>query len=45
VSRACCSNGAKNNAYRILVGKLEGKRPLERFNVDGRIILKWLLEK
>jgi hypothetical protein len=23
-------NGAKRNAYRILVGKAEGKRPLER---------------
>jgi hypothetical protein len=28
------------NAYRILVGKPEGKRPLEDLNVGGRIILK-----
>jgi hypothetical protein len=27
------------NAYRILTGKPEGKRPLERC-VDGRILLK-----
>jgi hypothetical protein len=28
MSRACSTNGAKRNAYRILVGKPEGKRPL-----------------
>jgi hypothetical protein len=27
---ACSTNGEKMNAYRILVGKPEGKRPLER---------------
>jgi hypothetical protein len=26
----CSTNGAKRNAYRILVGKPEGKRPLGR---------------
>jgi hypothetical protein len=26
----CSSNGEKRNGYRILVGKPEGKRPLER---------------
>jgi hypothetical protein len=29
MDRACSTNGEKN-AYRILVGKPEGKRPLER---------------
>jgi hypothetical protein len=29
MGRACSTNGEKN-AYRILVGKPEGKRPLER---------------
>jgi hypothetical protein len=28
--RACSMNGEKRNAYRILVGNLEGKRPLGR---------------
>jgi hypothetical protein len=32
--------GAKWNAHRALVGKLEGKEPLENLDVGGRIILK-----
>jgi hypothetical protein len=30
MGRACRTNGGKRNAYRILAGKLEGKRPLGR---------------
>jgi hypothetical protein len=30
VGRACSTNGAKRNTYRILVGKPEGKSPLRR---------------
>jgi hypothetical protein len=35
MGRAYSTNGAKRNAYRILVGKREGKRPL------GRPIRRW----
>ena len=31
--------------YRLWVGKLEGKRPLGRPRLDGRVILKWNLCK
>jgi hypothetical protein len=30
MERACSMNGNKRNAYRILVGKPKGKRPLGR---------------
>jgi hypothetical protein len=30
MGRACNTNGEKRNAYKILVGKLEGKGPLGR---------------
>jgi hypothetical protein len=30
MGRGCSTNGETRNAYRILVGKPEGKRPLER---------------
>jgi hypothetical protein len=30
MGRACSASGGKRNAYRILVGKPEGKRPLGR---------------
>jgi hypothetical protein len=39
MSRACKLMGAKRSAYRILVGKLEGKRPLgrPRYTWEGNI--------
>jgi hypothetical protein len=30
MGRACSTNGEKRDAYKILVGKPEGKRPLGR---------------
>jgi hypothetical protein len=33
------------NAYRNLVRKPEGKRPLGRPGLDGKIHLEWILEK
>jgi hypothetical protein len=36
--------GEKRNAYRLLVGKPEGKRPLDQ-DVGGCIILGWLYER
>lgn len=35
----------KRNAYRMLVGKPEGKRPLGRPEIKWGIILKWVYEK
>ena len=37
--------GARRGAYRILVGRPEGKNHLENPGVDGRIILKCIFEK
>jgi hypothetical protein len=31
MGRACCTNGKKRKAYRVLVRKPERKRPLGRF--------------
>jgi hypothetical protein len=31
--------------YRVLVGKLEGKRALGDPGVDGRIIFRWIFKK
>jgi hypothetical protein len=35
MGRACSMHGEKRNAYRVLVGKTEGNRPL------GRTRYKW----
>jgi hypothetical protein len=36
MGRACSTNGEKRNAYRIVAGKPEGKRPL------GRLRHRWV---
>jgi hypothetical protein len=35
----------KRNAYRILVGKPEGKNRWEDLDLGGWTILKWILER
>jgi hypothetical protein len=37
--------GDRRVAYRVLVERPEGKRPLGRPSVDGRMILKWILKR
>jgi len=37
--------GERRGAYRVLVGKLEGRDHLEEPGVDGRIILIWIFMK
>jgi hypothetical protein len=34
----------RRNAYKTSVRKLEGKRPLGRLEINGKIILKWILK-
>jgi hypothetical protein len=37
MDKACSRNGKDMNAYRIMVGKTGGRRPLEDLDVDRRI--------
>jgi hypothetical protein len=37
--------GEDRGVHRVLVGKPEGKRPLGRLDVDGRIVLIWIFKK
>jgi hypothetical protein len=39
VGGTCGTNGRERNMYRLLVGKPEGKRPLEDRDVGGWITL------
>jgi hypothetical protein len=40
-----CDTHGRDEKYKILIGKSEGKRSLEDLGVGGRIILKWMLGK
>jgi len=37
--------GERRGAYRVLVGKLEGRDHLEDPGIDGRITLRWIFRK
>jgi hypothetical protein len=45
MGRSCSRNGEKLNAYRILVRKLEGQRPLGRPRRRLVYNIKWILER
>jgi hypothetical protein len=45
MGKPCSTNGEKRNAYRLLVGKPEGKRPLGRPRSRWVDILGWILER
>jgi hypothetical protein len=45
MGEACSAYGERRGVYRVLVGKTEGKRPLGRKGLDGRIILRWIYRK
>ena len=42
---ACGRTVGRKDAYRIVVGKPEGKSPMEGLGVDRKIILKWISGK
>jgi hypothetical protein len=42
---ACRTMGDRRGAYRVLVGRPDGKRPPGRPNVDRRTILKWIFKQ
>ena len=41
---ACNMYGERRRVYGVLLGRREGKRPLGRPKVDGRILLKWIFK-
>jgi hypothetical protein len=45
MGRVCSTRGGEKNAYRILVGRPEGRRPLGRPRRRWWIILEWILER
>jgi hypothetical protein len=44
VGHVACMEGMRN-AYKMFIGKPEGKRPLKELDIDGRITLEWIFWK
>jgi hypothetical protein len=44
-ARKVACMGKSRCAYRVLVGKPEGKRPLGRPGADGKVTLRWIFRK
>jgi hypothetical protein len=42
---SCSTHGGDEKCVQILLGKPEGKGPVGYLDVEGRIILKWILGK
>lgn len=45
MGKAYSVHGRSQNIHGNLIGKLEGKRYLERPGIRGRAILQWILKK
>jgi hypothetical protein len=45
MGRACSMHEEKMNVRRVLVGNQKERDRYEDLDVDGRIILKWILER
>jgi hypothetical protein len=43
-ARRLAHTGEKRNAYKVLVGKAEGRSNLEELGIGGRIILEWIIK-
>jgi hypothetical protein len=45
MGRTCIMYGKRSGAYRVLVGKPEGRNYLKDIGMDGRMVLKSIWEK
>jgi hypothetical protein len=45
IGRACSTHGQMRNAFKILVGKPDGRRPLGRSRYGWEDNVKWILGK
>jgi len=45
MGETCSTYGERRGLYSVLVGKPDGRRPMEDPGVDERIILRWIFRK